>query len=383
MMNQHDIQSSAKPATTKRAFRVKPLAIAASLALSAVALPAAAASWWNANPHIAIGSRTINVKSKGAVGNGRHDDTAAIQAAINALPKSGGTVYVPAGRYMINTSKSINLHSHVRLQLASNAELRAIPSGKSRYHMVKVFNVSNVEIVGGRLTGDRAKHKGRSGEWGYGINISGSDHVYVHNLSLSQFWGDGLWIGATGKRSRLDRSNYITINHVNSSQNRRQGMSIGPATHVYIVNSTFKDTKGTLPEAGIDFEPQKQGPADTIRLENNTISGNHGNGIEMHTNVSGISFVRNNFTGNRGFGVMAIGSHHLTFNGNHATRNGLAGLRMSGKTHNATISGNTLQYNSTQYMSASRGGGGQSRDIQVSNGARAIKITNNKLTPKR
>ena len=51
MTNQHDTQSPAKPATAKRASRTRPLLIAvASLALSAVALPAAAANWWNANP---------------------------------------------------------------------------------------------------------------------------------------------------------------------------------------------------------------------------------------------------------------------------------------------------------------------------------------------
>jgi len=384
MMNQHDTQFSAKPATAKRAFLGKPLMIAAaSLALSAVALPAAASSWWDATPHVAIGSRTINVKNMGARGNGRHDDTAAIQHAINALPNSGGTVYLPAGRYMINALKPLTLHSHTRLKLAANAELRVIPNGASRYHVVKVFNADNVEIVGGKITGDRGRHRGNRGEWGYGINISGSSHVYVHNVKLSEFWGDGMWIGATGRGRRIDRSNYVTLNHVTSSHNRRQGLSIGPSQHVYIVNSTFQNTSGTLPEAGIDFEPQEQGPVDTVRLENNTFANNQGNGIEMHANVSNVTFNRNQFVGNRGFGLMSINAHHLTFVGNHATRNGLAGLRMSARTHNVSLRNNTLQYNSTRYMSASRAGGGTSRDLQISRNARAITQYNNKLSPRR
>ncbi|MGN2254549.1 right-handed parallel beta-helix repeat-containing protein [Frateuria sp. GZRe12] len=382
MMNLHDTQSSAKK-TAKRSLLAKPLVIAASLALSAVALPAAAASWWDATPNISIGSRTVNVKNMGARGNGSHDDTAAIQKAIDSLPNSGGTVVIPAGRYMVNALKPLKLHSHTRLQLDSNAELRVIPNGASRYHVVKVFNVSNVEIVGGKITGDRAKHKGNTGEWGYGINISGSDHVLVKNVKLSEFWGDGMWVGATGKNSRLDRSNYVTINNVTSSHNRRQGMSIGPVQHLYIVNSTFKDTKGTLPEAGIDFEPQEQGPVDTVRLENNVISGNNGNGIEMHAHVSNVTFAGNTFAGNRGFGLMSINAHHMQLNGNHATKNGLAGLRMSAKTHNVTISNNKLQYNSTRYMSATSAGGGTSRDIQIGKKTYSISQSNNTLSPKR
>src|SRR3569623_2089984 len=101
MMNPHDTQSSAKPGTTKRKFSMKKnLMIAvASLSLSAVALPAAASNWWDATPNISIGSASVNVKNKGALGNGSHDDTAAIQSAINSLPSSGGTVVIPAGRY--------------------------------------------------------------------------------------------------------------------------------------------------------------------------------------------------------------------------------------------------------------------------------------------
>jgi hypothetical protein len=43
----------------------------------------------------------VNVRTMGAVGNGVHDDTTAIQAAINALPAAGGVVYLPAGTYKI------------------------------------------------------------------------------------------------------------------------------------------------------------------------------------------------------------------------------------------------------------------------------------------
>ena len=43
----------------------------------------------------------LNVKDYGAVGNGSTADATAIQAAINAVPAAGGTVYFPAGTYII------------------------------------------------------------------------------------------------------------------------------------------------------------------------------------------------------------------------------------------------------------------------------------------
>jgi hypothetical protein len=44
----------------------------------------------------------------GAVGDGVTDDTAAVQAAINALGASGGTVYLPSGIYRITSSLTVS-----------------------------------------------------------------------------------------------------------------------------------------------------------------------------------------------------------------------------------------------------------------------------------
>ncbi|MFZ0398576.1 MAG: glycosyl hydrolase family 28-related protein, partial [Methyloceanibacter sp.] len=44
----------------------------------------------------------VNVKDKGAKGDGRTDDTDAIQAAIDDVGGTGGTVLVPSGTYMVD-----------------------------------------------------------------------------------------------------------------------------------------------------------------------------------------------------------------------------------------------------------------------------------------
>jgi len=60
-----------------------------------------------------------NVRDFGASGNGRAKDTAAIQAAIDACAKSGGgTVYLPAGRYLTG---AVQLRSHIAFEVGPGA----------------------------------------------------------------------------------------------------------------------------------------------------------------------------------------------------------------------------------------------------------------------
>jgi hypothetical protein len=50
-----------------------------------------------------IEGASLNVLDFGAIGDGVADDSAAIQAAINAVPSIGGEVYFPRGTYLVNT----------------------------------------------------------------------------------------------------------------------------------------------------------------------------------------------------------------------------------------------------------------------------------------
>ena len=52
-----------------------------------------------------------NVKAYGAIGNGTTDDTNAIQAAIDAVPSTGGVVFLPVGVYKL--TDTIDLKSNI------------------------------------------------------------------------------------------------------------------------------------------------------------------------------------------------------------------------------------------------------------------------------
>lgn len=52
----------------------------------------------------------INIKQFGATGNGVTDDTAAIRAAVDALPAQGGDIFFPDGVYIITNTITIKKH---------------------------------------------------------------------------------------------------------------------------------------------------------------------------------------------------------------------------------------------------------------------------------
>ena len=73
----------------------------------------------------------LDIKAFGAVGDGNHDDTGFIQAAIDSCPKDG-TVYIPEGTYL---SRPLFLRSNMTLWLDKGAILAGDPD-RTHYPML-------------------------------------------------------------------------------------------------------------------------------------------------------------------------------------------------------------------------------------------------------
>jgi hypothetical protein len=196
-------------------------------------------------------SLVVNVKDMGASGEGRADDTVPLQAAIDKMAGTGGTVFVPDGTYMVNVvgKKRLVLRSNMTLKLSDGAKLKAIPNDSARYSVLAVLGISNVTVVGGTLEGERKQHTGKSGEWGKGIYIGrGAKRITISDLTSKNMWGDGFYVrGASDVKFCL----------VTAENNRRQGLSIIEADGVEVTHSIFKGTRGSRPSADIDLEPDK------------------------------------------------------------------------------------------------------------------------------
>lgn len=276
------------------------LRIAALLSLLLVILPfgqahAARYKGCNSGP---TSNLTVNVKSTGAKGDGRTDDTKAIQRAIDKVAGTGGTVYVPPGTYMVRAegNRNLKLKSKMTLRMARGATIKMFPTADTHYAVLKIANAEDVNVIGGTLQGDRERHKGRGGEWGMGIFIGNNraQRVMISDVRSRHMWGDGFYVG---------NGEDIAFCSVLAEKNRRQGLSIIHGNRILVTRSVFRDTKGTRPGAGIDLEPDR--PDQTIsnvRIERSKFINNEGAGIMIagkKARISRIQIQNNEFDGAR------------------------------------------------------------------------------------
>ncbi len=119
---------------------------------------------------VSAGAAGFDVRSFGAKGDGSALDTAAIQKAIDAAAKAGGTVVVPAGTYRtgaIFVKSGVDLRLEKGATLLGSREIADYPEMPTRVAgiemrwpsaLLNVYEQSNVRITGqGTLDGDGKK----------------------------------------------------------------------------------------------------------------------------------------------------------------------------------------------------------------------------------
>ena len=180
---------------------------------------------------------TISVKDFGAVGNGVADDTAAIQAALNAAASAtlngiGKSVFVPSGTYkttaVLQIGEGVNFYGD---QNTSVIDVQATAS-TSTYNNGLLINGNNVVIDGLRINGT---NEGREINAGVNIDVYAtailanpavSGTVYqsatIKNCSIFK-WGSGI---------ELRRCNNfaITGNRLWGGKNLKNGISPNTST---------------------------------------------------------------------------------------------------------------------------------------------------------
>ncbi len=308
------------------------LAFAAPPASGSTSLPSRSSSAGGAG---AVGpgapAGAVDVRAFGAKGDGIADDTAALQAALDA--GAGGTVYVPRGTYLVLADGyrdggrgGLAPPSRTRVVLAPDAVLQARPTSSSDYVVVRIERVSGVTIEGGTIRGERHEHTGRGGEWGFGIGIFGASDVVVQDVTIRDCWGDGLFIEeAQPDFSVMPRN--ITVRRVVSANNRRQGMSVLGVEGLTVEDSIFEGTRGTPPSAGVDVEPGGAGHrVKGVTFRNCTFRDNAGRG-----------FVADATTGADVADVQLLGGA--------STGNGWEGIAFHKATGGALVTGMTVRGN--------------------------------------
>lgn len=360
------------------------LAVPAALGVGAL-WPAQARAAVYVPPVRARGSARLNVRDFGALGNGTADDTAAFQAAIDALPVDGGTVYVPAGSYAIDAVRSIRLRSRMHLEMAFDAKLVVIANAVERAYALLADQASDVEISGGQILGDRYRHLGTTGEWGHGIMVRGCSRVTIRDLRIADCWGDGISLGAAKVTGQEPISSAdVAIANVVSTNNRRQGLTIGRARYVEVRDSEFSNSNGTLPETGIDIEPDYPGIAYKINIQNCRLRGNRRDGINVYKRAQAVTIRACTIEGNGNCGIVTVACSATYIASNTVRNNAFHGLSVQDGTRNCQVSQNTFYGNNAAAYPGTRAPFTQTgwservaRDIALSGAIADLRITTN------
>ena len=91
-------------------------------------------------------------------------------------------------------------------------------------------------------------------EWRHALSIRGCEDVTIEGITLRESGGDGIYLGV-GSENATNRD--ITIRNVICDGNNRQGISVITAENLLIEGCVLRQTRGTAPQAGIDFEPNR------------------------------------------------------------------------------------------------------------------------------
>lgn len=235
-----------------------------------------------------------NVKRDfGAIGNGIADDYSALKkAALYASQNPGTKLLFPPGHYFINrkqtksfkTQKIDNEHIYYylngnkiggcRAKISVKGDFhRAVALKRGEYHysdtsqIVPFFFVDSKNFVlqGFELNGNVDKMTRDDPlleEWGDGVITVNSSDYEIRNMYIHHFSRDGLLLGiGFPTYSFADKNAKVT--DVISSNNARQGMSIGQLRGGHFLRCTFQFTGQTggkylphYPQAGVDIEPE-------------------------------------------------------------------------------------------------------------------------------
>lgn len=230
---------------------------------------------------------------------GTTDDTPYINSLLRDWERNKSKydcMYIPAGVYHIdavNNFGGIVLTENQTLIMSPSALLVAIPNNYGKdFQVIYAFGRDNVTISGGQIIGERREHKGKVGESGHGINISGCTNVTIENIEISQCWGDGIYLGLYGGTKK--GCNHVTIKNCNLHHNRRSNLSItNNVSNVTVSSCQFNYANGTAPEYGINIEPGQNTTCSNVTISDSSFYGNKGGTIQilgqLNAHVKGVT----------------------------------------------------------------------------------------------
>src|SRR3972149_10652188 len=246
--------------------------------------------------HNEITTRLLNVREFGAVGDNIHDDAIAIQNALDELrARSGGQLYIPAGKYRVGSPLHITVEHPIYNSLSNSISICG-DGGASELLYLPTDGSDCLHILG---------HTG------------GVSTLHIHDLAFI-----GMGYGAnTGHAIRLHRC--IMPHHINNVVIREFGGGAGIHLETAWLGN-YKSCWLSGNKHGIqltdDLIPGPYGSPVNIVIEGCHIQGNNSHGICGGANHLTIDTCI--IEGNHSGGVVLTKSRHVSLRNNYFETNG-------------------------------------------------------------
>lgn len=244
--------------------------------------------------------KVLNVKSHQAVGDGKADDTAAIQEAIN-MASEGDTVFIPEGAYLV---RAFRLKSGIHIkgigmliqtlegekgEVSNSKQNSSMPlfrghniSNVSLSFRTQTFNEAvylsgsrNIKISGSTLLGDPANSLSFSG-----ILLYNCEDVVVEHSTIS-YYGAPRELRDTYQRGtaiRILSSNKVKVTHCEITENGENGIFMHDSPDVDVTHNQI--SKNGMSAIQVAFGTT--GREKNYEFSNNVMEGNAADAIDIN-----------------------------------------------------------------------------------------------------
>lgn len=238
----------------------------------------------------------VNVKTAHkAKGDGVTDDTAAIQAALDAVGASGGTLYFPPGTYIVKTTNLVDMtkgaivltsdHSNIRITGAGyKSIIKAVGDGTSWFMMFKLTTAKNVTIYNLMFDGNADANWATDPPTainGYHLiyfnppNDGDVDNITIHNCKLRGSFDSAIQgYGAAAQTYPHPIVKRIRVMNCLIEETGAHGVGMGPWHYSSVIGCTFRNV-GKKPILsggfGSGMAVDVSGGCDTIVVADNVV----------------------------------------------------------------------------------------------------------------
>lgn len=238
---------------------------------------------------------------------------AAIQTAINKLPSTGGTVFVPAGTWNLSAPLTVpaTILSGFKLVGAGWGTILALANGVNDY-AIKFLEATS-GLLGAEISHLKIDANCTNQTNGGGIDANGATNCMFFNLWIHAPYNDAIHVHNGTLSGGFGVQSFVTnclFDNGNSSAGSGRGLSLDSTDQIIVMGNVFREMGGTGGSDAFCIRDQN-GLARVVGniFTNNNSANQGGGGIKSYSNF--ISIVGNQFESLANGNVVLLGNKHI------------------------------------------------------------------------